>query len=51
MPTGISQTMKSDPRLMQDLAASTRLGPDQRVQVLQKFNDVLFTNEKVRRRK
>ncbi|MPC42405.1 Piwi-like protein 1 [Portunus trituberculatus] len=46
--TGVSQAMRSDPRLMQDLAASTRLGPDQRVQALTKFNTTLFTNEKVK---
>lgn len=49
--TGVSQAMRSDPRLMQDLAASTRLGPDQRVQALTKFNNALFANEKVRRRR
>lgn len=48
VPTGVSQSMKADPRLMQDLAASTRLSPDQRVKVLEKFNDALFTNEKVK---
>lgn len=48
MATGVSQAMRSDPRLMQELAASTRLGPDQRVQALTRFNDALFTNEKVR---
>lgn len=46
--TGVSQAMRSDPRLMQDLAASTRLGPDQRVQALTKFNNALFANEKVK---
>uniref|UniRef100_A0A0P4W194 PAZ domain-containing protein n=1 Tax=Scylla olivacea TaxID=85551 RepID=A0A0P4W194_SCYOL len=46
--TGVSQAMRSDPRLMQDLAASTRLGPDQRVQALTKFNNTLFANDKVK---
>jgi aubergine-like protein len=45
--TGLTDTMRTNFPLMQDLAKYTRLFPSQRVERLQKFNRRLKTDSKV----
>jgi aubergine-like protein len=45
--TGLTDSMRTNFPLMQDLAKYTRLGPSQRVERLQKFNSRLKTDSEV----
>jgi aubergine-like protein len=45
--TGLTDSMRTNYRLMQDLAKHTRLGPSERVQRLEKFNRRLKTDSDV----
>jgi hypothetical protein len=45
--TGLTDKMRNNYKLMQDLAKYTRLGPSQRVERLQKFNRRLKTDSEV----
>jgi aubergine-like protein len=45
--TGLTDTMRSNFNLMQNLAKYTRLGPSERVERLQKFNRCLKTESEV----
>jgi aubergine-like protein len=45
--TGLTDSMRTNFALMQDLAKCTRLGPSQRMERLQKFNRRLKTDSEV----
>jgi hypothetical protein len=45
--TGLTDNMRANPRLMQDLDKFTRLAPSQRVEWLQKFYKLLKTQREV----